>query len=138
METHVSKPEAKIVPKPRILLVEGIFVLYEKNVRDLIDMKVFVDVASDVRLASRVMKENPSGNPEKLEQLLVHYMRFVKPGYEEFILPTKKYADIIIPRGVDNRIGIDLIIQHIIGILEGQHDGIPHYPVDKSSLLFVE
>ena len=138
LETHVSTPVGKVIPKPRIVLVEGIFVLYDQAVRALVDMKIFVDVASDVRLAVRVMKENPAGNPEKLEKLLLHYMKYVKPGYDEFIVPTKKYADIIIPRGVDNHIGVDLIIQHILGILEGQHDGIPTFPIDRSTLLFIE
>ena len=138
LDEHTRILHDKTIAKPRVLLVEGIFVLYENCIRDLIDMKLFVDVSSDVRLSARVLKENPTEDGSNLEKILQHYLRFVKPGYDEFILPTKKYADVIIPRGTENTVGIDLISQHILGILQGKHDGQPSLPIDKSALLFID
>jgi uridine kinase len=121
--------------KPRVLLVEGIFVLYDRACRDLIDMKVFVDVESDVRLSARVVKERAAHPEVDLEQILGHYMRFVKPGFDDFIFPTKKWADIVVPRGIENQVAVDLIGKHILGILQGKHDGIPSFSTDTLNLM---
>ncbi|RXN34207.1 uridine-cytidine kinase 1 [Labeo rohita] len=80
-------------------------------------MKLFVDTDSDVRLSRRVLRDMRRGRD--LEQILTQYTTFVKPAFEEFCLPTKKYADVIIPRGVDNMVAINLIVQHIQDILNG-------------------
>ncbi|XP_016365023.1 uridine-cytidine kinase 1-like [Sinocyclocheilus rhinocerous] len=79
--------------------------------------KLFVDTDSDVRLSRRVLRDMRRGRD--LEQILTQYTTFVKPAFEEFCLPTKKYADVIIPRGVDNMVAINLIVQHIQDILNG-------------------
>lgn len=114
----------RCIAKPRILLVEGIFVLFQKSIRDLIDMKVFVDVASDVRLARRVQREISVRN-RGLQEILAEYLKFVKPGFDDFIWPTKKYADIVIPRGSENTVAINLLSEHVRGILDGTHSGCP-------------
>uniref|UniRef100_UPI003AB0F4A8 uridine-cytidine kinase 1 isoform X2 n=1 Tax=Centroberyx gerrardi TaxID=166262 RepID=UPI003AB0F4A8 len=88
-----------------------------QKVRDMFHMKLFVDTDSDVRLSRRVLRDMNRGRD--LEQILSQYTTFVKPAFEEFCLPTKKYADVIIPRGVDNMVAINLIVQHIQDILNG-------------------
>ncbi|XP_070780654.1 uridine-cytidine kinase 1 isoform X2 [Enoplosus armatus] len=88
-----------------------------QKVRDMFHMKLFVDTDSDVRLSRRVLRDMNRGRD--LEQILTQYTTFVKPAFEEFCLPTKKYADVIIPRGVDNMVAINLIVQHIQDILNG-------------------
>lgn len=95
-----------------VVLFEGILVFYFPEIRDLFHMKLFVDTDSDTRLARRVPRDiNERGRD--LEQVLNQYMNYVKPAFEEFCLPTKKFADVIIPRGADNIVAIDLIVQHI-------------------------
>lgn len=94
--------EATLVQNiPKVVLVEGILVLYEKRLIDLVDIKIFVDVDSDVRLSRRVLRDTQKSQIT-LEECLKLYLRFVKPSFDEFVLPTKKQADIIVPRGVDN------------------------------------
>ncbi|XP_034048985.1 uridine-cytidine kinase 1 [Thalassophryne amazonica] len=100
-----------------VVLFEGILVFYPHKVRDMFHMKLFVDTDSDVRLSRRVLRDMNRGRD--LEQILSQYTTFVKPAFEEFCLPTKKYADVIIPRGVDNMVAINLIVQHIQDILNG-------------------
>ncbi|XP_029920579.1 uridine-cytidine kinase 1 [Myripristis murdjan] len=115
--TH-SRLDDKITVYPAdVVLFEGILVFYNQKVRDMFHMKLFVDTDSDVRLSRRVLRDMNRGRD--LEQILTQYTTFVKPAFEEFCLPTKKYADVIIPRGVDNMVAINLIVQHIQDILNG-------------------
>ena len=93
----IGSPETPI----DVVLVEGILVFYDNAYRQMFDMKVFVDTDADIRLARRVKRDMLERN-RTLEHILHQYEQFVKPCYEEFCLPTKKYADVIIPRGADN------------------------------------
>jgi len=104
-----------------IIIFEGILVFYMKEVRDYFDMKIFVDADPDTRLARRIVRDiNHRGRD--LMGVLRQYEKFVKPAFEDYILPTKKYADVIIPRGADNRVAINLIVQHIQSKLDkSQH-----------------
>ena len=97
--------------KGTVYLVYGVLVLYERSVRELLDMRIFVDVDSDTRLSRRV--QGLDSTKESLEAALNHYLKFSKQSFEEFILPTKKYSDVIIPRGSENCIAIDLIVDHV-------------------------
>lgn len=84
-----------------VVLFEGILVFYFPAIRELFHMKLFVDTDSDTRLARRVPRDiNERGRD--LDQVLNQYMLYVKPAFEEFCSPTKKFADVIIPRGADN------------------------------------
>ncbi|KAL2100181.1 hypothetical protein ACEWY4_004575 [Coilia grayii] len=115
--THSRLPERITVYHADVVLFEGILVFYHPHIRDMFHMKLFVDTDSDVRLSRRVLRDMKRGRD--LEQILSQYTTFVKPAFEEFCLPTKKYADVIIPRGVDNMVAINLIVQHIQDILTG-------------------
>jgi len=95
-----------------IIILEGILVFYPGELRELFDMKIFVDADADTRLARRVIRDiNHRGRD--VMGVLRQYEKFVKPAFDEYINPTKKYADVIIPRGADNTVAIDLIVQHI-------------------------
>ncbi|XP_031550828.1 uridine-cytidine kinase 2-B-like [Actinia tenebrosa] len=107
-----------IHPTTDIILFEGILTLYFKEIRDLLDMKLFVDTDSDTRLSRRVLRDTQERGRD-LDCVLATYTNFVKPAFEDFCLPTKKYADVIIPRGSDNTVAINLIVQHIKDILSG-------------------
>lgn len=98
--THSRLPETTVVYPADVVLFEGILVFYTQEIRDMFHLRLFVDTDSDVRLSRRVLRDVQRGRD--LEQILTQYTAFVKPAFEEFCLPTKKYADVIIPRGVDN------------------------------------
>ncbi|XP_012663748.2 uridine-cytidine kinase 1 isoform X2 [Otolemur garnettii] len=115
--THSRLSETTVVYPADVVLFEGILVFYSQEIRDMFHLRLFVDTDSDVRLSRRVLRDVHRGRD--LEQILTQYTTFVKPAFEEFCLPTKKYADVIIPRGVDNMVAINLIVQHIQDILNG-------------------
>ncbi|KAM6552515.1 hypothetical protein CsatB_013277 [Cannabis sativa] len=109
-----------------VIILEGILIFHDPRVRELMNMKIFVDTDADVRLARRIRRDTVEKNRD-IGTVLDQYSKFVKPAFDDFILPTKKYADIIIPRGGDNHVAIDLIVQHIRTKL-GQHDLCKIYP----------
>ncbi|CAM0911879.1 unnamed protein product [Alopecurus aequalis] len=109
-----------------VIILEGILVFHDQRVRDLMDMKIFVDTDADIRLARRIRRDTVERGRDVLS-VLEQYGRFVKPAFDDFVLPSKKYADVIIPRGGDNHVAIDLIVQHIRTKL-GQHDLCKFYP----------
>ncbi|MBA0567484.1 hypothetical protein Golob_012218 [Gossypium lobatum] len=109
-----------------VIILEGILIFHDPRVRELMNMKIFVDTDADVRLARRIRRDTV-GKSRDIGAVLDQYSKFVKPAFDDFILPTKKYADIIIPRGGDNHVAIDLIVQHIRTKL-GQHDLCKIYP----------
>lgn len=103
-----------IIQNPDVLIISGIHLLYQKSVRELLNLKVFVDLDPDCRLSAQVIKEfQATSTKVTLESILDQYMNFVKPAYEEFIHPCKKFADVVIPRGVLNHVAIELLTQHI-------------------------
>ncbi|KAM9965560.1 hypothetical protein ACTFIW_005378 [Dictyostelium discoideum] len=95
-----------------VILFEGILSFYTQSLREQMDIKIFVDTDSDTRLSRRVMRDIAERG-RSLEGVLYQYEKFVKPAFDDYILPTKKHADVIIPRGADNVVAIDLIVQHI-------------------------
>ncbi|XP_074598137.1 uridine-cytidine kinase [Brevipalpus obovatus] len=111
--THSRKEDEFItVSPPDVLLVEGILVFWFPEIRELFQMKLFVDTDADTRLSRRVIRDVRDYHRE-LGAVLNHYTHYVKPAFEEFCQPTKKYADVIIPRGPENEVAIDLIVQTI-------------------------
>merc|ERR1712088_27805 len=110
------KDKFTIIHPSDVVLLEGILVFYHKDVMDMFDMKLFVDTDADTRLARRVLR-NIEDRGRDLEKVLHQYTTLVKPAFEEFCIPTKKYADVIIPRGAENTVAIDLIKQHIEDII---------------------
>ena len=106
-----SKQTKKISPK-KIILIEGILVLYDKKIREITDTKVFVDADSDVRLKRRILRDTKERG-RSIESCLTQYIEQVKPMHEKYVEPSKKYADIIIPRGAKNTKGIEILSKHI-------------------------
>lgn len=102
----------------RVIIVEGILVLTQKEVRDLLDIKVFVDADADDRLA-RVIRRDIQERGRSAETVLARYEKTVKPMHLDFIEPSKRYADLIIPQGGNNTVGIrvlsSLIREHLLG-----------------------
>ncbi|CAN0879428.1 Uridine kinase-like protein 4 [Linum grandiflorum] len=118
-------PARRVNPSD-VIILEGILIFHDLRIRELMNMKIFVDTDADVRLARRIRRDTAKKGRD-ISTILDQYSKFVKPAFDDFILPTKKYADIIIPRGGDNHVAIDLIVQHIRTKL-GQHDLCKIYP----------
>ncbi|KAI9206344.1 uracil phosphoribosyltransferase-domain-containing protein [Polychytrium aggregatum] len=112
-KTHSRLPQTKTVYGANVVIFEGIFALYDRSVRELMDLKLFVDTDADIRLARR-LKRDVAERARDIRGVLSQYMKFVKPAFEEYIYPTMKYADIIIPRGLDNTAAIDVIVKHVM------------------------
>ncbi|XAR51929.1 Uracil phosphoribosyltransferase [Bertholletia excelsa] len=125
-KSHKYKEPGRQVNPSDVIILEGILVLHDSRVRDLMNMKIFVDTDSDLRLARRIQRDTVERG-RNINNVLDQYTKFVKPSFDEFILPSMKYADVIIPRGADNDVAIDLIVQHIHTKL-GQHDLCKIYP----------
>ena len=106
------KKETQVVKPNKIIIFEGILAFHDKRMRDMMDMKIFVDLDGDVRLSRRVYRDIKDRG-RGVENVIERYHKFVKPAFEGFIKPTRKYADIIIPRGAENTPAIDLISQHL-------------------------
>lgn len=111
--THKRMPGKfdKVSSQP-LVIFEGILALYEKRFRDLMDLKIFVLTDDDVRLARRIQRDI-SERGRTVEDVLQQYNRFVKTSYDEFIKPTMKYADIIIPHGRSNTVAIDFVVANL-------------------------
>ncbi|XP_073135154.1 uridine/cytidine kinase UKL1, chloroplastic [Henckelia pumila] len=109
-----------------VIILEGILIFHDQRVRKLMNMKIFVDTDADVRLARRIRRDTVQRGRD-IDSVLEQYAKFVKPAFDDFVLPSKKYADVIIPRGGDNHVAVDLIVQHIHTKL-GQHDLCKIYP----------
>jgi uridine kinase len=110
--THSRLDKTTPLYGANVVLFEGIFALYDKRVRELMDLKLFVDTDSDVRL-SRRLRRDIAERGRDVKGVLEQYEKFVKPAFDDYIHPTMKYADVIIPRGLDNTAAIDVITKHI-------------------------
>ena len=113
--TRVKNVSIVISPAD-VVLFEGILAFYGKEMLDLFDMKLYVDTDADTRLSKRLLHDMEDLG-RSLDHVLHQYTTLVKPAFEEFCAPTKKYADVIIPRGAENEIAITLISQRIVDIL---------------------
>ena len=102
-----------------VLIVEGILVLENVKLRNLMDIKVFVDTDDDVRILRRIRRDIEERG-RTLDSVITQYMDAVKPMYHQFIEPTKRYADVIIPEGVSNTVGVDILTTKIASILHGE------------------
>ncbi|KZZ48963.1 MAG: uridine kinase [Saccharospirillaceae bacterium] len=102
-----SKDKVTVNPTP-IIVVEGIMLFTHEQLRNTMDLKIFVDAPLDICLMRRIQRDMVERN-RTLESIFEQYQRTVRPGYRNFIRPTMEYADIIVPRGGKNKIAIDLI-----------------------------
>lgn len=110
--THTRKRETEhITPKP-ILILEGILLFFEPALREIMDLKVFVDTDSDVRILRRI-KRDMVERERTLESIIDQYLDTVRPSHMQFVEPTKRYADIILPDGGANVIGIELLVARL-------------------------
>ncbi|HEX2061137.1 MAG TPA: uridine kinase [Thermoanaerobaculia bacterium] len=114
--THSRKAETLRVEPRKVIIVEGILVLAEPELRKRIDMKLFVDTPADIRFVRRLMRDIRSRG-RSVESVIEQYVTTVRPMHEEFVEPSKRYADLIIPEGGENLVAIDAIISRVETLL---------------------
>ena len=102
----------KTVKPSRVILVEGILIFHEKALRDLMDIKLFVDADADVRILRRILRDVKERG-RSLDSVITQYLGTVKPMHEAFVEPSKKYADVIIPEGGKNRVALDMVLNRV-------------------------
>jgi uridine kinase len=116
---HARTAETVAVPAADVVVVDGILLLVEERIRALLDIKVYVDTDADVRLVRRVRRDMAKrGRP--LPEILDQYMTSVRPMHLQFVEPSKRYADVIVPEGGHNPVAVDLLVAQINGRLNGR------------------
>ena len=114
---HTRSDETVHIEPQDVIILEGILVLEDARLRELMDIKLFVDTDADLRIIRRIMRDiNERGRT--IESVIDQYLSVVRPMHNQFIEPTKRYADIIIPEGGHNEVAIDLMVTKIKTILE--------------------
>lgn len=115
IESNRQKETVHVEPKP-VIIIEGIMTLLNKKLREMMDLKIFVATDSDERLIRNIQRDVVERG-RTVEMVIDRYMKVLKPMHEQFIEPTKKYADLIIPQGGDNKTGINILKSYIEGIV---------------------
>ncbi len=114
--THSRKDDTQRVEPRRVIIVEGILVLAEPELRKRIDIKLFVDTPPDIRFMRRLVRDIKTRD-RTMESVIERYMTTVRPMHEEFVEPSKRYADLIIPEGGENLVAINAIISRVEHLL---------------------
>ena len=112
-----SNETVRIEPKP-VIIVEGILIFADEALRELMDIRIFVDTDSDVRLCRRI-KRDVNKRGRTLESVLLQYQQTVKPMHEKYVEPSKKFANLVVPEGGKNFVALDMIVDRIRRHLNG-------------------
>lgn len=117
---HTRAKETVLVKPARILIVEGILVFQPAELCELMDIKIFVDTDADVRILRRIVRDVKKRG-RSLESVIEQYLTTVKPMHEQFVEPSKKRADIIIPEGGKNMVALKMVTEHLKGYMKGEN-----------------
>ncbi len=118
---HNRSDITEIVHPSDVIIIEGLFALYREEIRKLEDIKIFVDTPADIRFIRR-LKRDVTERARTIESITEQYLTTVKPMHDQFLEPTKQYADLIIPQGKSNTVAIDLLKTKINSILNEKSD----------------
>jgi uridine kinase len=116
--THSRLAVTQTVEPQPVILVEGILIFVEPELRDMFDVKIFVDTEGDIRFIRRLTRDIEERG-RTVEWVIEQWLTTVKPMHEEFVEPSKRCADIIIPRGGKNQVALDMVVTRIESLLEG-------------------
>ncbi|CAM3818431.1 uridine kinase [Mesobacillus zeae] len=114
---HTRSQEIIHVEPKDVIILEGILILEDDRLRDLMDIKLYVDTDADLRIIRRLLRDIKERG-RSMDSVIEQYVGVVRPMHNQFIEPTKRYADIIVPEGGHNRVAIDLMVTKIQTILE--------------------
>ncbi|RDW69586.1 putative uridine kinase [Coleophoma cylindrospora] len=109
---HAREEATTSIYSPHVLILEGIFALYDPRVLELLDMKIFCEADADTCLSRRILRDIAERGRD-IEGCIKQWFEYVKPNFETYVEPQKKVTDIIVPRGVENRVAITMVIQYI-------------------------
>lgn len=115
VEHQREKNTVEVVPK-KVIIVDGILIFENKELRDMMDIKIFVDTDADIRFIRRLLRDVKERG-RSLDSVVTQYCTTVKPMHEQFVEPSKKYADIIVPEGGYNIVALNMIIERIRSII---------------------
>jgi len=121
--THQRLKETRRVESREIIIVDGILIFVEKRLRDLMDIKIFLDEDADERLIRRIRRDILERG-RSVDSVMNQYMSTVKPMHLQFVEPSKHWADIIIPRGAENAVAIDMVVTKIKSMSRQRVEGI--------------
>lgn len=110
--SYTRRPETRLVQPAAIILVEGILIFGEKALHELMDIRVYVDTDADLRFIRRLQRDVQE-RERSLSSVVEQYLTTVRPMHLEFVEPSKRHADIIVPRGGENRIAMEMIVSRI-------------------------
>ena len=105
---HIREEKTNLVHPSKVILIDGILIFSEAELRELMDIRIFVDTDDDIRLLRRI-KRDIIERDRNLKGVLEQYEKFVRPMHLEFVEPSKRYADIIIPRGGENEVALEMV-----------------------------
>ena len=114
---HNRSNETLTIQPEKVIIVEGILIFTDKQLRDLMDIKIFVDTDADIRICRRI-KRDVNKRGRSLESVILQYQQSVKPMHEKYVEPSKKYADIVVPEGGKNLVALAMIQGYIRRYLE--------------------
>ena len=114
---HARTEVTRTVHPARVILVDGILILVDAQLRELMDVKVFVDTDSDLRFIRRLERDLKERG-RSMDSVVEQYISTVKPMHEEFVEPSKRFADLILPEGGYNRVAVDLLLAKIRSVVE--------------------
>lgn len=114
--THTRKTETRNISGHRLIILEGILVLFDQAIRDLMNIKIYIDTPADVRFIRRMMRDVQERD-RSFDAVVDQYYATVRPMHDQFVEPTKRFADIIIPEGGHNRVAIDLLKTKVDSLL---------------------
>lgn len=114
---HNRSDETVLIKPEKVIIVEGILIFTDKALRDLMDIKIFVDTDADIRICRRI-KRDVNKRGRSLESVILQYQQTVKPMHEKYVEPSKKYADIVVPEGGKNLVALAMIQGYIRRYLE--------------------
>ena len=114
---HTRSAEVILQEPKEVIILEGILILEDERLRNLMDIKIYVETDDDIRIIRRI-KRDMEERGRSLDSIIDQYNSVVKPMYHQFIEPTKRYADVVIPEGVSNTVAIDLINTKVASILK--------------------
>jgi uridine kinase len=108
----------RVMPQP-VIVLEGILIFVEPNLRELLDFKIYVDTDADLRLIRRLGRDM-SERGRSVQDVLRQYLETVRPMHLEFVEPSKRWADIIIPEGGENKVALEMVVAHVQQLLDGK------------------
>ena len=114
---HNRTTETLPVAPSKVIIIDGILIFENEELRDMMDIKVYVDTDADLRLARRILRDVRERG-RSMESVISQYTKTVKPMHEQFVEPSKRYADVIIPEGGFNSVAVSMLIQSIRSIVE--------------------